>query len=59
MPQDKISSYEYLPEEPVTKAEYEEISRKIKERMEEDVDRAHVDCSTGACPIDFSKKVAS
>ena len=55
MPQEKISSYEYLPEEPVTKADYEEISRNIKNRLEEDVDKTHVDCANGACPIDFKK----
>jgi hypothetical protein len=30
--------YEYLPETAVTKAEYEEISRKISQKMDEDVD---------------------
>lgn len=47
------SAYEYLPEEPVTKAEYEEIGRAIAEVMAEDIGREHVDCSSGACPIDF------
>jgi hypothetical protein len=55
MPQEKQSSYEYLPEEPVTKGEYENVCRKIDEVMQEDVDREHVDCASGACPIDFKK----
>lgn len=60
MPQTEAdsSAYEYLPEEPVTKAQFEEIARSIAEQMEEDVDRAHVDCSSGACPIDFNKAAA-
>ena len=55
MPQEKISSYEYLPEEPVTKAEYEDISRRIQLKLEEDIDKIHVECSGGSCPIDFKK----
>ena len=47
------SAYEYLPEEPVTKAQYEEITRAISEAMAEDIGREHVDCASGACPIDF------
>jgi adenosylcobalamin-dependent ribonucleoside-triphosphate reductase len=47
------SAYEYLPEEPVTKAQYEEITRAISEALAEDIGREHVDCSSGACPIDF------
>lgn len=63
MPQSSVesSSYEYLPEEPVTKAKFEEIAVSIKNVLEEDIGKEHVDCSTGACPIDFSedKKTAS
>lgn len=47
------AAYEYLPEEPVTKAQYEEITRAISEAMAEDIGREHVDCASGACPIDF------
>lgn len=57
MPQEEKSSYEYLPEQPVTKAEYESVMNNIKRVLEEDVDFAHVDCSTGACPVDFKKAV--
>jgi len=49
------SAYEYLPETPVTKSEYEAISRQISAKLAEDVDRVHLDCASGACPIDFNK----
>jgi hypothetical protein len=55
MPQEDSSSYEYLPEESVTKAEYENIVRKITSSLKEDIDRTHVDCAGGACPVDFKK----
>lgn len=55
MPQDDAAAYEYQPEEPVTKAKYEEISHAIKAALEEDIGREHVDCDNGACPIDFSE----
>lgn len=55
MPQEDTSSYEYLPEEAVTKAEYEAIAAAIREAVSEDVDRAHVDCGAGGCPVDFNK----
>jgi hypothetical protein len=57
MPQEEKSSYEYLPEQPVTKAEYEDTINKIKKVLEEDVDLVHVDCAGGACPIEFKKAV--
>ena len=55
MPQEDTSSYEYLPEESVTKAQYEAVSAQIRQVVEEDVDKAHVDCPNGACPVDFRK----
>lgn len=55
MPQEKESSYEYLPEQSVTKAEYESIASKIKKMVIEDVALEHVDCASGACPVDFRK----
>jgi len=55
MPQEEEASYEYLPEEPVTKAQYEDVLNQIKKAMQEDVDYAHVDCATGACPVSFNK----
>jgi hypothetical protein len=58
MPQSDTSAYEYLPEQPVSKHEYEAIAEAIARagQIKEDVDFAHVDCSSGACPIDFQKE---
>jgi hypothetical protein len=47
------SAYEYQPEQAVTKIEYEEFSRNIKETLTEDIDKVHIDCDSGACPVDF------
>lgn len=53
------SSYEYLPEQPVTKADYEAAMRKIRANLQEEVDREHIDCASGACPIDFKARTAA
>lgn len=56
MPQTDTSeyAYEYLPEEPITKERYEHICMELRgETVKEDVSFEHVDCSSGACPIDF------
>lgn len=56
MSQGDESAYEYLPETQVTKHDYEQIMQAIKDdEIKEDVDFVHVDCSSGACPIDFNK----
>ena len=49
-------SYEYEPEEEITRQEYEELMDAIGRRMHEDVDRVHVECEGGSCPIDFVKE---
>ena len=54
MPQIDVAAFEYQPEEAITKAKYEEMSRAISFEMAEDVGKEHVDCDSGACPIDFS-----
>jgi ribonucleoside-triphosphate reductase (formate) len=54
MPQSDTSAYEYQPEESVSKARYEEISRAIRTELEEDIGREHLNCDNGACPVDFS-----
>lgn len=56
MPQADTTAYEYQPEQPVTKHEFEMILAAIKdsEEVKEDIGFEHVDCSTGACPVDFS-----
>jgi hypothetical protein len=62
MPQTRCNeyAYEYLPEHPVTKHHYEQIMQAIQDdEIKEDVDFVHVDCSTGACPIDFNKPRAT
>ena len=58
MPQMDVSAsaYEYLPEEELTKHEYEQILMEVKANtvdVQEEVSMEHVDCSSGACPIDF------
>jgi adenosylcobalamin-dependent ribonucleoside-triphosphate reductase len=58
MPQSEdLTAYEYLPEQPVSKAEFEGIARAIqRSSLSEDIGREHLDCSTGACPIEFREK---
>ena len=55
------SAYEYLPEQPVTKAEFELIVAAIKkddtDKVQEDVGIEHVDCASGACPITFGANI--
>ena len=60
MPQSDTSAYEYLPEEPVTKAKFQMIVDAIKkdEEVQEEVGMEHVDCASGACPINFGENVA-
>jgi hypothetical protein len=53
MPQVNNVAYEYLPEEAITKAQYEEVAFSIQKILSEDIGREHIDCETGACPIDF------
>lgn len=60
MPQADGTAYEYQPEQPVTKHEYEQILLEIKakekgEAPSEDVGQEHVDCASGACPISFNE----
>lgn len=59
MLQEDTSAYEYLPEEALTKAQYEEVMRSIMgQAVKEDIGFEHVDCASGACPIDFSESRA-
>jgi hypothetical protein len=63
MPQedtDGPSPYEYLPEQSVTKQEYELIVAAIQDSdVKEDIGKEHIDCASGACPVDFSTNSAS
>lgn len=56
LPSDERLSYEYQPEESISSYDYGVMMEQIGRRMHEDVDRVHVDCATGACPIDFTKE---
>jgi hypothetical protein len=56
MPQEEdTSAYEYLPEQSVSKAEFEAVAAAIREVLEEDVGREHIDCAGGACPVAFNE----
>jgi adenosylcobalamin-dependent ribonucleoside-triphosphate reductase len=57
MPQETDSSYEYLPEESISEFEYHRLKENIR-TMAEDIDKVHVDCDNGACPIEFKKDAA-
>lgn len=62
MPQTDATSFEYQPEEPVTKEKFERIASLIAEAededgvMEESIDFEHLVCEGGACPVDFEKE---
>jgi hypothetical protein len=56
MPQTDTSAYEYQPEQPVTKQQFELIADAIEaDNVKEDIGFEHVDCGAGACPIDFTE----
>lgn len=55
MPQEDEGSFEYQPEQPVSEAEFKKIVSKIKKNdLVEDIGKEHIDCGTGACPVDFN-----
>jgi adenosylcobalamin-dependent ribonucleoside-triphosphate reductase len=54
MPTNDGSSYEYLPEEPVSQAEYLSVVSQLRELVDEEVAREHLDCGAGGCPVDFN-----
>lgn len=56
LPQTEGLAFEYLPEEPINEFEYHRLNENITAALEEDVDKSHVDCSSGACPISFEKE---
>jgi hypothetical protein len=59
MPQTNTTAYEYVPEQGVTKAEFDAISQAVIDEMAEDIGKEHLGCEGGACPIDFKEKVAA
>ena len=60
MPQVDATSYEYQPEEPISKHDFELVMNALKESdaVKEDIGLEHVGCAGGACPIDFSSEAA-
>jgi hypothetical protein len=64
MPQTDTSAYEYLPEQPVSKHEFEAIASAIAaagagSTLKEDIGQEHVECAGGSCPIDFNTNSAA
>ena len=56
MPQEDATAYEYQPEQPVNKHEYQMISDAIKvSEIKEDIGFEHVDCGAGGCPVSFGE----
>lgn len=55
MPQIDNTAYEYQPEEPISRAEYDRLMGVIEQAAREDIGSEHLGCATGACPIDFRK----
>lgn len=47
---DHMMGYEYLPEEAITKEEYENLLRKIAQ-ADEEIDLERLRCENGACPL--------
>ena len=49
-----VEIYEYVPEEIISLEYFNELMSGIT-LEKEDIDRAHIDCEGGACPIDFKE----
>ncbi|WP_439534030.1 hypothetical protein [Polymorphobacter sp.] len=56
MPQEDGSAYEYLPEQAISKAEYEAFARAI-EAVAETITDDQMGCATGTCPVDTYKQL--
>jgi adenosylcobalamin-dependent ribonucleoside-triphosphate reductase len=56
MPFQDMTAYEYQPEEPISS---EAFAALVRGTMKEEIDRVHVDCSSGACPINFVEREAA
>lgn len=54
MPQVDATAYEYQPEEPITEQQYNELMSNIQQTTE-DIDREHIECGAGGCPVDFNE----
>lgn len=55
MPQVDGTAYEYQPEQPISREEFDNLVQQIEQAEKEDIGFEHVDCGSGACPIDFNK----
>jgi adenosylcobalamin-dependent ribonucleoside-triphosphate reductase len=54
MPQTDTSAYEYQPEEPISDEDFDALVARINDpEMKQSIGFEHVDCASGACPIDF------
>lgn len=52
MPQVDMTAYEYQPEEPITREEYQKLDELINgNHIAEDIDMDTLQCASGACPI--------
>jgi len=60
LPVADTSAYEYVPEQAISKVEYEKLARAVVDAagngVKEDLDFAHVDCGAGGCPVDFKER---
>lgn len=56
MPSEDESAYEYTPEQSVSLDEFNEYVKNIKEELSEDIDLVHIDCASGACPVDIKER---
>lgn len=54
MPQADTSAYEYQPEEPIDAQTFVDLTRRIT-HLKEEIGREHIDCASGACPVDFDE----
>jgi ribonucleotide reductase alpha subunit len=50
------SKYEYQPEQAVNLEDYNAYVRAIQSEVEEDIDKAHIECAGGVCPVDINGK---
>ncbi|KAB7643727.1 ribonucleoside-diphosphate reductase [Polymorphobacter fuscus] len=58
MPQEDGSAYEYLPEQAISKAEYEAFARAIDDAgLKETITDDQMGCASGACPVDTYKQL--
>lgn len=55
MPQADTSAYEYQPEEPISAEGFAALVAHIGSVGKEDIGLEHVECASGACPINFDE----